>query len=361
MDENNQQVKRPLENAFAFCLKILFWNVIALGILLIGGFFLLSQYVDIPTPVFWVNSIFVFLIAVSLELICPFLLVQKLVKPLGRLNEASNKLAWGEFDVNLDYTGTIKELDEVFENFGIMAEELAVTEHLRKEFVSNVSHEFKTPLSAIEGYATLLQSTDLTQEDCKDCTERILFNTHRLSDLVSNLLMLNKLDSNVLQPELKTYRLDEQILQILLQQENVWNTKNIEFDLDIDEITYHGAEMMLYHAWGNLISNAVKYSGDGGKIEVSLKRKRGEIVFTIRDHGIGITKENLPHIFEKFYQADNSRKSEGSGLGLAQVRGIMDLIGSHIAVDSEIGMGTTFTIVLPINKQSSKSSRLADW
>ncbi|WP_066503777.1 HAMP domain-containing sensor histidine kinase [Abyssisolibacter fermentans] len=342
MNKNN---KKLTLTAFAYCLKILVNSILGTTLLLGGSIFVITSF-SCTTGAVQANIGILFILIVNVELLCPYLLVRQLVKPLEKLNRASAKLAKGEFNVNLDYSGKISEMQQVFLNFKTMTEDLSSIETLRSDFVSNVSHEFKTPLTAIEGYATLLQNPDMSPEEIVENTNRILYNTKRLSSLIGNILMLNKLDNQTLQPEITTYRLDEQILQILLQQENVWNVKALDFELNLKEITFSGPEMLLYHVWSNLISNAVKYSLHSGTIEISLTSVENKIIFSIHDNGIGIASSDMQHIFEKFYQADTSHKSDGNGLGLAQVKKILDITGNQISVKSELGKGCTFNVFL---------------
>lgn len=338
-------MKREI-SAFAYCLKILVPCILGTILLMGGTIFVLIKF-GFPDGAMEANIGFVLILLLNIEIVCPFLIVYKLIRPLQQLNKAAKELAKGNLNVKVDYTGQIAELKMIFLNFQTMTKELASIETLRSDFVSNVSHEFKTPLTAIEGYATLIQNQDILDSEREEYTERILFSTKRLSSLVENILMLSKLENQTIKPEINTYRLDEQILQILLQQESVWNDKGIEFDLDLDEIDYTGAEHFLYHVWSNLISNAVKYSHPKGKIRLSLKQDAHQKRFQITDQGIGISEENLRHIFEKFYQAETSHKSEGNGLGLAQVNKIVDLIEGTITISSVEGVGSTFTVSLP--------------
>ena len=254
-----------------------------------------------------------------------------------------------ESGIRKAYSGNIQELDSLFNDMRTMAGELSSVETLRSDFVSTVSHEFKTPLASIEGYATLLQNPDLTEADRQDCTDKILSGTRRLSTLVSNVLMLSRLERRKVTPEYVDYRLDDQIMQVLLEQEPAWNQKNIDFDLNLNDVPYHGAEALLYHVWSNLIGNAVKYSPEGGQVAISLATENSAVIFRIEDHGPGISEKDLKHIFEKFYQADTAHKKDGNGLGLAQVKQILDLLGGSVSADSDGTSGSTFTVILPIN------------
>jgi len=347
----DKMIEKPAEaadderNAFTYCLMVLAFVLIGtvLAILLTLG---ILNLFDINVT--WRITVSIILIYAffSFELVGPYLIVRHVVKPLEELNEASTKIAGGNFAIKAQYDGKIIEHKRMFANFNLMAEELSSIETLRSDFVSNVSHEFKTPLAAIEGYTTLLQSLDLTKEESQEYTQRILYNTERLSSLVGNILMINKLDNQSIQPEMKRFCLDEQIRQILLQQENLWSKRGIEFEIDMDEVIYNGSEQLLYHVWSNLISNAVKYSHENGQVQIALKKEQHCIRFEIRDFGIGISKSSIEHIFQKFYQEDSSRKSEGNGLGLSQVQKILELVGGKIQVQSEEGKGSIFIVLL---------------
>ncbi|WP_336783646.1 HAMP domain-containing sensor histidine kinase [Paenibacillus illinoisensis] len=295
----------------------------------------------------FINSVTGILILFNLGLITPIIIVNQLIRPLGNLNAASDKLARGEFnEVKLNYQGKVKELDTLFNNFKIMSEELSSVETMRFDFVSNVSHEFKTPLAAIEGCVIVLQNDELSEEEREDYFKRILTSTECLSSLVSNILLLNKLENITTVPEISEYRLDNQILQILLQQETIWNAKDIYFDLHLEEITYTGPKHIMYHVWSNLISNAIKYSHEHGKIKIHLHKKETDICFTITDKGIGMSEKDIRHIFDKFYQADTAHKKDGNGLGLAQVKKILDMTGNKISVNSKPNEGSSFIVTL---------------
>lgn len=334
--------------AFVYCVHVILALAVVSFVMLLGTFGVIAIYgASFATMQASVGILLIFLF--NLSLVCPLLITRKLVRPLSKLNQAAEKLARGDFVTDLEYDGNIQELDSLFANMRTMSSELSSVETLRSDFVSTVSHEFKTPLASIEGYATLLQNPDLTDEDRRDCTDKILTGTRRLSTLVSNVLMLSRLERHKVTPEYVDYRLDDQIMQIMLEQEPVWSAKDINFDLDLQPIQYHGAEALLYHVWSNLIGNAVKYSPEGGLVSVSLKEENGTYVFRIADHGPGISEKDLRHIFEKFYQADTAHKKEGNGLGLAQVRQIVNLLGGQVTAESDGHSGSTFVVRLPAN------------
>lgn len=269
-------------------------------------------------------------------------------KPIKDLRVAMERVADGDFNVRLTETSTSKEIQEVYSGFNLMVHELGSTEMLRQDFTSNVSHEFKTPIAAIEGYSTLLQGCDELNGDQREYVDKILFNTKRLSGLVGNILLISKLENQSIETNRTTYRLDEQIRESLLSLESAWLDKEIEFEVELESIKYIGNEGLMHHVWDNLISNAIKFSPKGGLVRLSLSKVKGKIVFVIEDQGPGIPTDVQKRIFDKFYQHDSSRKQEGHGLGLALVKRILDISGGKIEVDeSEIG-GACFKVSLDL-------------
>ena len=227
-----------------------------------------------------------------------------------------------------------------------MANELSSTEILQTDFVSNVSHEFKTPINAIEGYSTLLQDADNLDDGQREYIDKILFNTQRLSSLVGSILLLSKLENQQIPTNQTEYRLDEQIRQSVVALETAWVQKDIELDVELDRVSYLGNEQMMRHVWDNVISNAVKFSPVGGTVKLRLTKKLKKLIFTIEDQGPGLTEEALGHIFDKFYQADNSHKQEGNGLGLALVKRILTIEKGQITAENLRSGGCRFTVIL---------------
>lgn len=269
------------------------------------------------------------------------------VSPMMKLGDAMRKVAGGDFSVRLDCTSKIRDVREVYGSFNTMVKELGNTETLQTDFVSNVSHEFKTPINAIEGYASLLQDSQLTDEQKNAYIDKIIFNTRRLSDLVGNILLLSKVNNQTISLKASTFRLDEQVRQSILALESKWEKKEIEFDIDLDEIEYTGYENLLSHVWLNLIDNAVKFSPQNGQIRIRLKQLAGSVTFSIWDNGLPIPEADIGRIFNKFYQGDNSHASEGNGLGLALVRKIVAAAHGTINVTSSEDAGTEFVVTLP--------------
>lgn len=293
--------------------------------------------------------IFLFLLGSMLLGTAVALFVGKLIiRPIQNISSAFDELSRGNFGVKVPENERIEEIREMAQHFNSMTYDLAHIETLRTDFVANVSHEFKTPIASIEGYAALLQDSRLTPEKHSRYVEKILDNSRRLSELCSSVLMLSKLENRETVPDKKEYRIDEQIRQSILMLESKWSAKNIEFDLELPKQVYYGSEQLIGQIWSNLIDNAVKHSPEGGIIEIKMHKENELLQISVTDHGEGMTEETQKHIFEKFYQADTSRSSEGSGLGLALVKRILDLCGGSADVKSVPDEGAEFIITLPL-------------
>lgn len=270
--------------------------------------------------------------------------------PIEELREGMQKVADGDFAVRLESGSRSSEMQEVIAGFNMMAQELNSTEILQTDFVSNVSHEFKTPINAIEGYTTLLQGCETLDEEQQEYVEKILFNTKRLSELVSNILLLSKIENQSIQTHQEWYGLDEQIRESIVAQEAAWEAKDIEVDVDLDDVEYYGNENMMYHVWSNLIGNAIKFSPQGGTIKIRLRKTEKQLLFSVEDDGPGFSEETKKHMFDKFYQEDSSHKQEGNGLGLALVKRILSVAEGNVLAENIEGGGCRFTVVLQTNK-----------
>lgn len=294
-------------------------------------------------PLFWELIIVSLLVgAVATAFISKMFLM-----PMKKLRQAMDKVANGDFSVQLDpKESSSGEVQELYAGFNLMTTELRATEVLQTDFVSNVSHEFKTPINAIEGYTTLLQGTENIDATENAYIEKILFNTRRLSSLVSNILLLSRLENQSIQTNRESYGLDEQIRETILALESDWDRKNIDFDVELDTVTYNGNKGIMHHVWSNLLSNAIKFSPDGGAIKMRLQKEKNEIVFTIEDRGPGLSEEAQKHLFDKFYQADTSHREEGNGLGLALVKNILSLCDGSVSAENLETGGCRFTVVL---------------
>ena len=304
----------------------------------------LLQYFNITLSI--PPSVWLLLISILLGTAATTMLSKWFLAPIDRLSKAMNQVAEGNFDVRLDAKRELREIRDIYANFNLMAQELGATETLQTDFVSNVSHEFKTPINAIEGYATLLQGCEgPTTPEQSQYVDKILFNTRRLSNLVGNILLLSKIDNQAIPAPQTRFRLDEQIRQSIVLLEPEWSKRDMEFDVDLERVEYTGNESLLIHVWNNLIGNAIKFSPQGGEITLRLTEKNGHISFTIEDRGPGIPEGAQKHIFDKFYQGDSSHKEEGNGLGLALVKQILHVSQGEISVENT-DSGCRFTVIL---------------
>lgn len=265
-----------------------------------------------------------------------------------RIADAAKKLVDGDFSVRIPRFSTFgmeESFHEIAESFNRMAEELSGVETLRTDFISNVSHEMKTPLSVISNYASLLRESGLSEEKRMEYAGCIHENARRLSDMMVNILKLNKLENQQIFPAAEHYDLGEQLCEALLQYERVWEEKNIEIETDIeDECMVRTDRELLSLVFSNLLSNAFKFTPEGGKVSMFLKTEGKYACVQIRDTGVGMSKEVGAHIFEKFYQGDRSHATRGNGLGLALVKRVMDIVKGEITVESEMGKGSAFTV-----------------
>ncbi len=271
-----------------------------------------------------------------------------IIRPVQNISNAFDELSGGNFEVRVPENERIDEIRELAQHFNSMTYDLSHIETLRTDFVANVSHEFKTPIASIEGYAALLQDSRLTPEKHRRYVEKILDNSRRLSSLCSSILMLSKLENQEMLLDKKEYRIDEQIRKSILMLESKWSAKNIELELDLPKQLYFGSEQLIGQIWINIIDNAIKHSPEDGVIEINMHTENDMLKISVIDHGDGMTEEVQKHIFEKFYQADTSRSSEGSGLGLALVKRILDLCGGSVAVKSAPEIGSCFSVSLPL-------------
>ncbi len=274
------------------------------------------------------------------------LFVKRVVEPVLKLTGATKEVAKGNFDIQLDYQSD-DEVGQLTQNFNKMTRELKSIEYLRKDFITNVSHEFKTPIASIQGFAKLLQNGNLTEEETQEYTQIIVEEAGRLSNLSSNILRLSKLENQEI-VDRKFFSLDEQIRKSILLLEHEWNKKNIEFEIELEKINCLGDEELLEQVWLNLLGNAIKFSPIKGKISIRLTQAEKTAIVQISDKGIGMSDDTMTRIFEKFYQGDVTHFHEGSGLGLSLVKRILDLFGGHIHVQSKINEGSTFTVELPL-------------
>ncbi|MBQ2980572.1 MAG: HAMP domain-containing histidine kinase [Lachnospiraceae bacterium] len=267
-----------------------------------------------------------------------------------QIKEAASRLVKGDFSARVEPIKSIfvdDNLKEISKCFNKMAEELSGVETIRTDFISNVSHEMKTPLSVMQNYATLLQSPDLPEKKRIEYAKSIAQGSKKLADMMTNILKLNRLENQKIYPKTSRYNLGEQLCECIINYETVWEQKNIELEADIaEEIYVDGDEELLTLVWNNLLSNAFKFTDEGGKVTVILEADEEHVIVKIKDTGCGISSDVGARIFEKFYQADTARATAGNGLGLALVKRVIDILKGEIEVSSVVGEGTTFTVKL---------------
>lgn len=274
------------------------------------------------------------------------LLSKMFFAPVKKVVMGMEKVADGDFSVRLSGDSSSKEVMEMYTGFNMMAHELSAMEVLQSDFVSNVSHEFKTPINAIEGYSMLLQGSENLSETEEEYVEKIIFNTQRLSSLVGSILLLSKLENQNISTKKSVFSLDEQIRQSIVALEPLWSEKNVELEVELESTDYEGNEAMMRHVWDNLIGNAIKFGPQDGLVRVELTKSEGKIIFRVEDQGPGLDDESINHIYEKFYQGDSSHKSEGNGLGLSLVKRILTLENGSIKAENLPEKGCRFTVEL---------------
>ena len=269
-------------------------------------------------------------------------------RPLKEILKATEKIASGDFSVRLEPKhpyGSYDEYDLIKEYLNIMASDLSKSEILKSDFISNVSHEIKTPVAVIKNYSVLLEKENDPEKRAQYRRELVRA-SNRLSNLVGNILKLNKLENQELIVEKKAFRLEGALEEAIVAFESQIEKKELELECELEEISIVSSESHLEIVWNNLISNAIKFTEKGGKIGVSCKWVDGMATVEISDTGCGIDAETGKHIFDKFYQGDTSHSGDGNGLGLALVKKVIDTLGGEISVKSELGKGTTFTVRL---------------
>lgn len=294
----------------------------------------------------------IFILTFMFTVIVAFMKYIFIDRRVNDILDATEKISKGDYSVRL-YTSKFSvnsDFDLIYNNFNKMAEELSSTETLQTDFISNVSHEMKTPLAVIKNYSSLLQTKNISSDDVVEYAETIIKNTDRLNSLVTNILKLNKLENQKVALEKNKFNLSESVSECLINFENLIEEKNINIQADIeDEIFIYSDKNMLELVWSNLISNAIKFTPKDGTVGVSCKKGKssaGGVVVEVWDTGCGISSESGKHIFEKFYQGDTSHKTQGNGLGLALVKKIIDILGGEISVESEVGKGSKFSIAI---------------
>ena len=292
-----------------------------------------------------VIAVFCMLVAGSITFL---VIADIIVKPISRLTKATNELSKGNYRVRVNYTGD-DEIARLNRSFNLMAQQLAKQDETRQQFISDVSHEFQTPLTAIQGFATILKNEKLPDEQRQKYADIILFHSKRLSTLSKNMLQLTILDGEDVKLEMSEFSLSEQLKRVVETQLGLASSKNIEIEMNLpkNDVMIEGDEARLEQVWINLVNNAIKYTNDDGVVTISVKKTTKDVEVSIEDTGVGMSKEAISHIFERFYRQDKSRSVEGNGLGLSIVKRIVDLHQGVIDVSSREDGGSRFTVKLP--------------
>lgn len=351
MREDRVKKSRFPKVLFAIYLVVLLlMSGIHVGLVVLVSEYRWNTIVQILIPlVYWI------FVALGLTLFTRKQIAKTYEEPMRNLADATGKVASGDFSVyvpTLHTADKLDYLDVMILDFNKMVEELGSIETLKTDFVSNVSHEMKTPISIIKNYAELLQMGNVTQEQRIEYAQSIEVASVKLSHLISNILKLNKLENQKILPEMKEYDLCRQLCDSILQFENAWEEKEIEMDIEMEETALiQTDESLLELVWNNLISNAIKFTEPGGTIRIHQTSDEGNIRVSVSDTGCGMREESMQHIFDKFYQGDTSHSKEGNGLGLAMVKRVLELLDGDIEITSEEGKGSTFVVALPLYRR----------
>lgn len=308
-----------------------------------------SSYTNEQFNLIYQNSILIMItliICVIIGSILMFFATKTISKPIKYISDITKEVSKGDFDIFIDYESE-DEIGVLAKNFNLMIDELKNMEYLRKDFISNVSHEFKTPIASIQGFVEMLRNKDLPIDKRDAYIDIIIEESERLSNLSSNMLRISRLDNQSIPNKITEFSLDEKIRKIILLLEDKWGEKNLELDINLDSAAFKGDEDLIDQIWINLIENAIKFSDDGGKISIELKNLERDVVVKISDTGIGISEESKARVFEKFYQGETAHSKVGNGLGLAIVKRIIEICRGEIEIESCLGKGSTFIIRLP--------------
>lgn len=337
-------------HSFRTQLVLSIFMVMLLSSTLTGStYVLLLSFGIVPFPFItqFARSLLLLPISMTIGTFLSVFIARRFLRPVNELILATRYISSGDFSVRVPEGGTIAEIDELRHSFNEMAQELGGIEMFREDFINNFSHEFKTPIVSIRGFARQLQREDLTDEQRREYAGIIADESERLANLSASILLLSKLENQNIVTDRKPFRMDEEIRASILLLEKQWTQKEIELALDLPETMGNGNVELLSHVWVNLIGNAVKFSPRGGTLEIACGRADAGVRFSVRDHGPGMEAETVRHIFDKFYQGDASHGTKGYGLGLALVRRIITLCHGEIQVESAPGEGSRFTVFLP--------------
>lgn len=328
----------------------LVFSVMVIAIAVIGCVTILLTKLGLVTfhrPSFVSPVLGMLIFSVILGTVITAMLSKRILKPIRSVIDATSRVAKGDFDIEIPQIG-VPEVDELANSFNKMAQDLSGIETLRSDFVNNFSHEFKTPIVSIRGFAKLLKQPDISEEERAEYLDIIITESQRLADLSTSVLYLSKVENMEIMGEKETFLLDEQIRRTVLLLEPKWSAKQLELDIELESIQLYGNESMLQQVWVNLLDNAIKNVAEAGHLNVTLYRDANYAICNLQDDGCGMEEETIDHIFDKFYQGDTSHAKQGNGLGLPLVKKIIELCGGSIQVQSTPGEGSLFVVKLPL-------------
>ena len=318
---------------------------------------LTEENLQLAAKLTFLNVVLISLIFTVIDIIRRKITVER---PVKKITDAAEKMIHGDFSVRIKPIPRFvadDKFNEIIDCLNKMASELSSIETLREDFVANVSHEMKTPLAVIQNYGKLLQSETLSEEKRMEYSRAICDSSRKLSDMMTNILKLNRLENQQIYPISERFELGEQLCECLLQFESVWESRRIDIETDIDEDVFVRADAeLLSLVWNNLLSNAFKFTESGGRVSLTLKADAEYATVKVSDTGCGISNDVGSHIFEKFYQGDTSHSSEGNGLGLALVKKVVDIIRGEIEVESVLGEGSSFTVRIRRDNNGSEKN-----
>ncbi|MBQ8799338.1 MAG: HAMP domain-containing histidine kinase [Lachnospiraceae bacterium] len=323
------------------CCLILFIRIMSDNM----GLLLNTENLNVAAKLTFVNVIVLSVLFAVIDMLRRKVTVDR---PVRRITEAAEQMTQGDFSVRIKPmkgVGANDKFNEIIHCFNQMATELSGVETLRTDFVANVSHEMKTPLAVMQNFGTLLQTPGLSDEKRMEYAKGVTDGARRMANMMTNMLKLNRLENQQIYPKTAEYDLSEQLCECLLQFEDVWERRNIEIDTELEDgVTVTADQELLTLVWNNLLSNAFKFTDDGGTVSLKLNTTEHHAIVTVADTGCGMSPEVGAHIFDKFYQGDTSHATEGNGLGLALVKRVIDIMQGEIRVESVPGVGTTFTV-----------------
>lgn len=343
------KLKRKLKKVQLALLFALIVCLIMLGssvMIFLFGFMLMKMGFNVVDYTHRTSLLVFAIISLIIGTVFAFIFSEKPLKPLLEIMKATDRIAEGDYDARIHLKGP-HELKQLSDSFNHMAEELGSVELLRTDFVNNFSHEFKTPIVSIRGFARILKRNDLTEEIRSEYLDTIISESERLAELADQVLSLSKLENQSILTDKKTYNVSEQIRLVIAMMYSKWSEREIEIDFDRGELLFTANEELMKQVFINLLDNAVKFSPDGSLIKVRILEKVSSLIFIIKDQGMGMSEDSTSRIFDKFYQGDTSHAVSGNGLGMTIAGRIVALHGGTIRIDTAPGKGTTFEIEVP--------------